>query len=231
MASKGSVYSQTLHDITITKLEELSKKRASFEAQRERINALVEQEQDDTKKLAILATDMKACFSIPTSDGRIVRRSSSNPRLEIDLNNLDRFLSQAKYDPSVTSKILQQWQQTLLRHFEAQSVKFAYASLYGQLTTEWLSSDQGPAPTSVEEDAEMKDFEHVPGGKKLESRRKWEESVFRAVDVDQSVVTGLLHGLFEATPDDSKHLLKALVMLRIVRVPQRCFPFWLSLRW
>lgn len=214
MASKGSVYSQTLHDITNTKLDELEKKRAKFEEQRERIIALTQHEQDATKRLAILVKDIKTCFSIPTSGGRVVRGTSNNPRLEIDLNNLDRFLSQSKYDPSISPKLLHQWQQTFVRHLDVQSTKFAYASLYGQLTTEWLSKDRGQESSTSNEDAEMKDFEHVSTGKKLESRRKWEESAFQATEINQSAVTSLLHDLFESTPEDSKHLVKGLQHIR-----------------
>ena len=214
MVSKGRVYSQTLHDITNTKLDELEKKRAKFEEQREKIIALIQHEEDATKRLAILAKDIKTCFSLPTSSGRVVRGASNNPRLEIDLNNLDRFLSQSKYDPSVSSKLLQQWQQTFIRHLDLQSTKFAYASLYGQLTTEWLSKNRGQEPSTSKEDVEMKDFEHVSTGNKLESRRKWEESVFQATDIDRSAVNKLLHDLFESTPEDSKHLVKGLQQIR-----------------
>ena len=72
------------------------KKRAKFEEQRARIIALTQNEQDATKKLTILAQDIKACFSIPTSAGRVIGGASNNPRLETDLKNLDRFLSQSK---------------------------------------------------------------------------------------------------------------------------------------
>ena len=214
MASKGSVYSQTLHDITGTKLAELEKKRAKFEEDREQLIALTQHEQDAAKKLAILAKDIKTCFSIPTSGGRVIRGASNNPRLEIDLNNLDRFLSQSKYDPSVSPKLLHQWEYTFLRHLDVQSTKFAYASLYGQLTTEWLSQTRGPESSTGNEDAEMLDFEHVSTRKKLESRRKWEESVFQAAEVNQAAVTTLLHDLFESTPEASKHLVKGLQQIR-----------------
>ena len=214
MASKGSVYSQTLHDITNTKLAELEKNRAKFEEHRERIIALTQHEQDAARKLAILAKDIKTCFSIPTSGGRVIRGASNNPRLEIDLNNLDRFLSQSKYDPSVSPKLLHQWQQTFLRHLDVQSAKFAYASLYGQLTTEWLSQTRGPESSTSNEDAEMIYFEQISTGKKLESRWKWEESVFQATEVDRSAVTTLLHDLFEPTSEASKHLVKGLQQIR-----------------
>lgn len=214
MASRGSVYSQTLHDITNTKLDELAKKRETFEKERRQIVAVAENEKDTSKKLGILAKDMKACFSLSTSGDRVVRGGSNNPRLEIDLNNLDRFLAQARYDPSVSPKILDQWQRTLVRHLEMQSLKFDYASLYGQLTTEWLSTKQSAVPAAGDEDTDMEEFERVSGGKKLESRRNWERSVFVAKDIDQTAIAKVLRDLFESTPEESKRLPKALKVLR-----------------
>ena len=73
MASKGGVYSQTLHDITNTKLEELAKKRATFEQQREQVSVKIQNEKDAIDKLSFLATAMKSCFPVQTSSGRIVR--------------------------------------------------------------------------------------------------------------------------------------------------------------
>jgi len=214
MASRGSVYSQTLHDITNTKLDELAKKRETFEKERRQIVAVAENEKDTSKKLGILAKDMKACFSLSTSGDRVVRGGSNNPRLEIDLNNLDRFLAQARYDPSVSPKILDQWQRTLVRHLEMQSLKFDYASLYGQLTTEWLSTKQSAVSAAGDEDTDMEEFERVSGGKKLESRRNWERSVFEAKDIDQTAIAKVLRDLFESTPEESKRLPKALKVLR-----------------
>ena len=214
MALKGGVYSQTLREITNTKLDELAKKRETFENQRERIATLVQNEQDAAKKLAILAREMRACFSITKSKGPINQRRSNNTRLEIELSHLDRFLAQARHDPSVSPKILQQWQQTLLRHFETQSFKYAYASLYGRLTTEWLSTKSGDVAASVTEDIDMDDYEHISAGKKIEGRRKWEESVFQAKEIDEAALNKLLRDLFEATPNDSKHLLNATRVMR-----------------
>ncbi|KAL9620257.1 MAG: hypothetical protein Q9160_005156 [Pyrenula sp. 1 TL-2023] len=214
MATKGSVYSQTLQDITNTKLTELAKKRKTFEERHENIKALVHQENDGFKALESLADAVKTCFSILTADGRVVRGATGNVRLEIDLRNLDRFLAQARYDPSVSTGVLEQWQRSMLRHLQVQSMKFAYASLYGELTTEWLSAKRVPPPAPKGEDTEMDDFEHVSGGKKLESRSSWEKSVFGFTPVDKEAITSMLHDLFEATPDDSKHLLQALKRLR-----------------
>lgn len=214
MATKGSVYSETLQDITNTKLGELAKKRQNFEQRRENITTLVSQEQDAIERLEKLAEATKSCFSIAIAGGRVVRGGTNNSRLEIDLKNLDRFLAQARYDPSVSPKILRLWQQSMLRHLELQSLKFTYASLYGQLTTEWLSTKKRSVPAARGEDTEMEDFEHISGGKRLESRLNWERSVFEAAAVGQRAITKMLSSLFEATPDDSKHMLNALRRLR-----------------
>lgn len=214
MSSGGSVYSQTLHSITHTKLSELAKKKSTFEGQRRQTLAGAEQEEDGTAKVRILADGLKACSSISTSNGRVVRGASNNPRLEIDLKNLDRFLAQARYDPSVSPAVVDSWQHTLLRHFEVQSLKFDFASLYGQLKTEWLSAKQKSASKEDSDDVDMKDYEHVFAGKKFESRRRWEDSVFEPVNVDQTAMKEMLCHLFESTPDDSKHLLKAIRALR-----------------
>ena len=216
MASNGSVYSQTLRDITKTKLDELAKKRASFESQRRQITAAAENEKNAVQQVSLVAKGMKACFAVSTLEDRVVRGSSSNPRLEIDLKNLDRFVAQARYDPSISSKILEQWQQTLSRHFDFQSSKFEYASLYGNLTTEWVSakSKSMSAPVTGGEDTEMDDFEHVSTGKRLDSRVNWERSVFEPKAVNSTAIVTMLHGLFESAPKGSKHLLQALETLR-----------------
>lgn len=214
MASGGSVYSQTLHSITHTKLRELAKKKSTFEGHRRQTLAGAEQEEDGTERVRILANGLKACSPISTANGRVVRGASNYPGLEIHLNNLDRFLAQARYDPSVSPAVVASWQHTLLRHFEVQSLKFDFATLYGQLTTEWLSVKQNSASKKKSDDVDMEEFEHVSAGKKIESRRKWEESVFEPVNIDHAAMREMLHHLFESTPNDSKHLLKAIQALR-----------------
>ena len=214
MASGGSVYSHTLREITDTKLLELAKKRTSFEDQRKQLIALVNGDKDALEKLQRLSEGLKACFSVSTSNSRVVLHGSRSTRLEVDLKNLDRFLAQARYDPSVSTKTMEQWQRTFLRHLDVQSLKFEYAGLYGQLTTEWLSEKEGSKPSAENTDTDMEDFEHVSGGKKVESRARWEQSVFDAKSIDTSAIDTLLSGLFESTPGDSKHLVKALQALR-----------------
>ena len=213
MSSTNTLFSKTLLELTDSKLVELAKKKAAFDGHHSEIVAAAESEIDALKSLSNLSTHVKSLFSIATVDGRVDRGTSGNPRLEVDLSNLDRFLAQARYDPSVSPKILGQWQQTLLRHVDVQSLKYTYASLYGRLTAEWLSGKDSAPPVSVE-DVNMDDFEHVSGGKKMESRLKWEQSVFKSAEIDEKAVMDFLSELFESTPQGSKHLVKALKALR-----------------
>ncbi|OCK74265.1 hypothetical protein K432DRAFT_339211 [Lepidopterella palustris CBS 459.81] len=196
--SSGSVFSQTLLSITNTKLEELSKKRATFDTQHSSLLAAVKREEDALDRLALLVEGVKSCFLAKTTPktGRVISGSTNNAKLEIDLKNLDRFLGQARHDPSVSSKMLQDWEETLLRHLEVQSLKFQYATLYGRLVNEWLSSEKKTGDTA-NDDIEMSDtFEEVPSGKKLESRAAWERSVFEPYLVIEEALDEYLEHLF-----------------------------------
>lgn len=214
MSSTGGLFGQTLQSITNTKLIELVKKRDGFEAKRKSTIDRVSKIDNDLQKLIALYQGVRTCFSVPLHNGRVVRGSTGDPELETDLRNLERFVVQAKYDPSITSQIHHQWRASLVRHLDIQSVKFTYADLYGQLTNEWLSTKQKTIKADPVEDTEMEDFEHVPGGSKLESRAKWEHSVFEATAVDSEAIKEMLKSLFEAKPNDSKQLLKAMKKLR-----------------
>ena len=68
----------------------------------------------------------------------MISNGSRNAHLEVDIPNLERFIEQARFDPSVSSKVLADWEKTLLQYLSVQSTKFQYADLYGKLVTEWL---------------------------------------------------------------------------------------------
>jgi len=169
MASSGGVFSETLQSITTTKLTELSKKRKIFEDKKTALFAASELEPDQKKKLRILVDGVKQCFSIKTttvsshgrgSAGRIISGSTKDPNLEVLLKNLERFLTQAQYDPSVSPKLLEDWETSLRQQLNVQSLKYQYATLYGQLVTEWLTTEQVAAPAD-NSSQKSEDFEHV----------------------------------------------------------------------
>lgn len=216
MATTGSLFSQTLQDITTAKLDELAKKRQLFEDKKKAVLTKVQGERDAVQRLALLGEGVKTCFAISVSGGRVVLGSTNNSRLEIDLSNLDRFLRQARCDPSLSANLLEQWHQSLLRHLNIQSLKFSFASLYGHLTTEWLQAKQGAPSIAAPgaEDVDMEDFEHVSGAKRMEARLAWEQSVFEPAVVDDAAVSKLLKEIFNTASENSKPLAKALEALQ-----------------
>lgn len=173
MATSGSVFSDTLQEITNTKLDELSKRRSRFEEAKAALLISTQAEGDAVKRLVTLSAGVKQCFAIKLDKaGKVIANQTKHARLEVELKNVDRFLGQAKCDPSISAKMLDSWQQSLLCHLNMQSLKFQYASLYGQLVTEWLSGDK--EESSAGDDVEMGDtFEVVGDAAKLESRMEW----------------------------------------------------------
>jgi predicted DNA-binding protein YlxM (UPF0122 family) len=213
MASSGSVFSETLQEITNTKLQELSKRRSRFEEAKAAILSSVEAEKDAVKRLVILSDGVKKCFSIKlTKENKVILRRTTHKRLEIDLRNLDRFLGQAKTDPSVSPKILATWEESLVRQLDMQALQYQYAWLYGELVTEWLSGDKEKEP---EADVEMGEaFEDVGDQAKLQSRMDWENTVFQAANVDTKALNSYLSHLFSSSNKDKKTMANSLKSLR-----------------
>lgn len=198
MASSGSVFSRTLQNITHTKLEELAKKRNTFEQQKAHAIAASNNEVDARDALRILANGVCRCFSVQQKDGKIVQGSSDNPKLETELRNLSRFLDQAKFDPSISPRILEKWNTSLLGYLDVQSLRYQYADLYGKLTMEWLASSIPQAKQPQPHDTDMtEDFEKVSTKARLEAKQNWEKHVFEAASVDTLAIRQFLDQLFE----------------------------------
>ncbi|KAF7563312.1 hypothetical protein G7046_g813 [Stylonectria norvegica] len=214
MAKSGSVFSETLQEITNTKLDELSKRRCRFQQAKSSLLLAIEAEEDAVKRLVILSDGVKACFGIKLDKaGTVTVNQTKYKRLEIELKNLDRFLNQARRDPSISAKILDAWQQSLLNHLDVQSLQFQYASLYGQLVTEWLSTEKENEKSN--DDVEMGDgFEDVGAAKKLESRIEWEKMVFEPAKVDNAALEKYLDCLFGNGDEEKKSIQNSLKRLR-----------------
>ncbi|ORY65109.1 uncharacterized protein BCR38DRAFT_408852 [Pseudomassariella vexata] len=205
-SSSGNILSETLREITTTKLEELSKRRTEFVDRKTDIVARLHSENDRINRLTILCDGVKACFAVKTDKtGKVIRGHTKTPDVEIELKNLDSFLAQARYDPSVSTKTFDAWENSLLRHLETQSLRFEYASLYAQLVTEWLSTEEfGSHAGNSDESAE-----YVPSKRKLESRLEWERSVFEPAIVDVQKLEEYLAQLFQDGKGQTKPKAKA----------------------
>lgn len=195
MATSGSVFSETLNEITITKLQELSKRRATFEAAKAAaLRCAEERSTDGIQRLIILTQGVKNCFVIKDTK-HAGFGTSVDSQIETDLHNIERFVAQARNDPSVSSTALTEWENRLRRHLDNQSRKYEYASLCAQLVNEWLSGDSGEDGRDTEMQ-EGDDFEKVDKSAKMRSRMEWETSVFEPAQVDVPRLEKYLETLF-----------------------------------
>lgn len=166
---------------------------------------------------------LKQCFAVKTAKrkrgdrrggaGRIISGSTDDPRLEVMLKNFERFLDQARYDPSISPKLLGDWEQSLLKRLNVQSLKYQYAALYGQLVTEWLSAEKQESAADTSSDDAMEGFEEVNTAARDASRAEWEELVFEPYQTDEAAISDYLRHLFGKT-GKNKQAAKALEALR-----------------
>ncbi|EAA58452.1 hypothetical protein AN6430.2 [Aspergillus nidulans FGSC A4] len=223
MAS-NTEYSQTLQHITDAKLVELSNKRRVFLKRKDEALSEAEAVESPREKLRVLCKGVKTCFDIRVQeDDRVSDPIHSNRRLVIELANLDRFLKQAEHDPSISVNTLERWRRSLLGLLDVQTLKYEYATLFAQLTMEWLSANKSPkSPGDI---SRREGFEKVASAQKLESRKLWEEFVFTPADLETSDIKAFLNNLFtspaqlpymseDTAAENAKAITKALEKLR-----------------
>jgi hypothetical protein len=226
MTSSGGLLSETLQSITTTKLKELSKKRTIYEDHRQALLVAIQLVSDPSSRLRVLIDGVKTCFSVTTGVQRDKNRtgrvswvnggSTNDPALEVKLRNMERFLGQARYDPSLSAKLIQSWEQSLMQRLNIQTLRYQYASLYGQLVTEWLSAKQtesAEAPVLTSDVEMLEDYEEVAAAKRIKSRQEWEHFVFEPSNVDDKAIIQYLEALF-GKPGSKKEAFKALNELR-----------------
>lgn len=201
--SSGSVFSDTLRDITNTKLDEVSKRLAEFNDNKSSLLKSTGHlaEDDPVAKLESLSAGVRQCLGIKADKAGKVIKTDAHPHLSAQLSNLDRFLAQARHDPTVSASLLVDWEQSLRRHLDIQSLKFEYATLYGKLVTEWLAADQRPN-TKDDQDKKSRDAGSVDAGASAKS--KWEAKVFEPAQVDVSRLRTYLDSLFNPSDEDDE---------------------------
>ena len=196
----GSIYSETLQSIIDAKLGELERKRSVFEKSKASLLASAARQTDDSAKLQVLVSGVKTTFGIrSSSDGKVVTGSSKHPELEQKLANLERFLAQVRYDPSVSPSLLARWEDDLHQQLGVQSSRFDYAALYAQLVTEWLTAEKKiDVKQEASGDLEMSGFEEIESKQMLEARAEWSKTVFEPYDTDTVAIEAYLNKLFGA---------------------------------
>ncbi|KAF2461130.1 hypothetical protein BDY21DRAFT_369193 [Lineolata rhizophorae] len=189
----------TLHHVTDRKLRKLAEHQAKFISQRALILAEAEKETEPNKKVQALLDGIK-------------KHGLEAGRGGMSVKNVERFLNQSRYDPSVTPALMRQWENSLLHDLEIQSLKYDYAELFGKLLTEWIQNQNPAMPASAasDDDAATADadssasgFEPIGREEMHEQRKQWETFAFTLKMTDTENIRKYLTELF-ATASEGK---------------------------
>ncbi|KAG7122940.1 hypothetical protein HYQ45_014218 [Verticillium longisporum] len=204
MAS-SEILSQTLYSITTIKLDQLDKQKNEYESAKRALLDRASDEPEPKRRALLLAEGLEKLPSMtPVAD------SST-----ISLENLKRFILQAKHDPSVSQDFINDYEQSLRNELNVQSEKYRFAELYGKLVNEWISagkvdstSDSDTASNAGSDAVSSSGFLPVGRAESHEQRATWEEYVFTAKDTDTRAAKSYLEDLFRSSSKDVEEAFK-----------------------
>ncbi|KAJ4983113.1 hypothetical protein SVAN01_11377 [Stagonosporopsis vannaccii] len=203
-SSSGS----TLHHVTMRKLKQLDDQREKFEADKRWILKQVSTSPSLRGKVEALLDGFELHGIVPR-------------QADLSLTTIRQFVHQAKYDPSVSFNLLQDWQYRLTHELNVASNKFAYAALFGKLVTEWIKHPSPGTPATgsyrVKMESETETSGNSYSSKRREShdqRAQWEDYVFREKTVDHGRITAYLNDIFNTALQAKKFKKSPLQNLR-----------------
>jgi hypothetical protein len=198
----------TLQHVTVRKLRKLDRQREQFEANRESILAKVSMAPDRRSKVEALLNGFELYGITPK-------------QADLSIANLKHFIHQAKYDPSVSASLLQDWQTKLEHELDVTGAKYEYAALFGKLVTEWIKHSSPETPAKVtshegtESDTDTRESFDAIGRKEMhEQRQQWESYAFTEREVDQGKINEYLNDIFGGTLQAKKIKKSPLQILR-----------------
>ena len=190
--------SQSMHQITATKLTALSTQRDAFEAEKKSILDAIASEPSESQRVQLFLD-------------WFLKRKDTVGLAGLSPLNIERFLDQSRHDSSVSLSLLKEWQATFERALDIQSRKYQYASLFGKLVTEWLEKPNDATAGShgtnpMDSDTSSQDsFEQVGRAEMQEQRAEWESMVFDpSPRSDPVAIKDYLSNLFGSTSKAKK---------------------------
>jgi hypothetical protein len=193
MAPQASALSQTLESLTLSKIRELEKQRSSYEERKARILADAENHTDLYSRVQTILTGTKTILP--------------NASRDVVVLNIERWLEQHCFDPSVTHEMLQEYETELRSRLDAHSRKLSLADLYSRLLTEWTNADGEEEGDVSEEDYMVVDERQKQRLQQLCDQ--FEQVVFSPLETDADEIHNFFDSIF---PDDDK--VEALNSLR-----------------
>ncbi|KAI1130400.1 hypothetical protein F5Y10DRAFT_236031 [Nemania abortiva] len=194
MAPPSSVLSQTMQSISLTKIRELEKQRNRYESRKNEVLSAAEEHPNDIRKriTQLLQGVKKLCEASLTNDSRV--------------RNIDLWLQQSSYDPSVPFQMLQSYEALLRSKLEVQSRKLSIGYLWSRLVTEWMNSStpMSEAPDSDDESSDAdRQEKHLQ-----ELCDKFEKVVFTPLETDEAKIEEYMENLFSG--DEAAKALRSL---------------------
>ena len=190
MASSGNI-SHPLYRITRIKLEQLEQQQASFEESKQDLLRAVGKASSWHQKVRILLDGLKRIPSVEVSDSAAVLIPS----------NINEILDQGEYDASISQNILEGWVGKLKGVLDNRTLRFEYASLYGKLVKEWMTSSKNVGAAEAENMSTSKDSKDSQ-----QQRKEWEEYVFNALNTDTTGIWRYLETVFCSTRESQARL-------------------------
>jgi hypothetical protein len=210
MSSPSSVLSQTLQSITTTKIRELRKQRDAFEARKAKVLEDYARAKDHESGIRVLLAGLEVSDeSDPATDVALIDNNLYDP----ELKNIHRFLAQSRYDPSISSLMLQDFAAGLRLRLDQQSRKFDYADLYSRLLLEWLHPSGNPiadSPTTDESGSLDGTLELVERDRLQQLRDKFEAVVFEPMVTDEIEIDNYMSSMFPEDDDEASRALREL---------------------
>src|SRR5271170_2871321 len=213
MSSPSSVLSQTLQSITTTKIRELRKQRDAFETRKAKVLEDYACAKDHGSRIRVLlaglgVSDVSDVSAPATGVGLIDYHHQDS-----ELKNIHRFLDQSRYDPSVSSPMLQDFAAGLRLRLDQQSRKFDYADLYSRLLSEWLHPSGKPiTDSSTTDESGSLDgaFQLVERDRLQQLRNKFEAVVFEPIVTDEIEIDNYMSSMFPEDDDEASYALREL---------------------
>ncbi|KDQ56321.1 hypothetical protein JAAARDRAFT_179811 [Jaapia argillacea MUCL 33604] len=198
---------QTLHFITSIKLKELERQRDTFTAYANKVLGEAEATSDPVTRVSVLIKGIQEWSGLA---------DSISPTHNLD--NIEKWLDQARSDPSIAEEQLRDWAGILSTQLRHSVTRFDYAKLFGNLLTEWLKSGDSQATASASVEAPEESSESatpstptVPQdvrAEKLEQKAKIQELIFEPKVMDTKAIEEYLESLFSG--DEASAALKSV---------------------
>lgn len=206
MATVDATTSQTILSLTQSKARELEKQQKAYEKGRSSII-------QTTKDCPNVYERVDLILSALVND--LQPQASKDPMVA----NISRWMQQARYDSSITEKMLEGFEEYLLQRLKTRSSKLAMADLYSRLLMDWVNvlsgqDNDGNANARPDEDAGSSSeggYEVVDDRQKQRLQQlcdQFESAVFEPLETNEEDINAFLNGLFPE--EESTKVLESL---------------------